>query len=465
MKSNQFDKSKKSSGADSRKNSSGSNRPEKRNDSRKSSLKREPTKAPRFGKKETPKSSEFKEKGSFDKTNKLERNNKPNKNAASSRYHNSDKEGNSTKFSKPSRNNQEKDFKTNSERGIRNNTRGKNTEKNTTEKEGFSNKFSKTSKDRYSKDSKPTFERGLRKNAGDNFKNKKSFSKTDSSGEENKNATFRKGGSKENYSKRSFSKRERPKSFKPSKTQTPNISNPDGLIRLNRYISNAGICSRRDADQLIEQGLITVNGEVVTELGYKVKLTDKVNYESRQLRPERMVYLLLNKPKDFITTMDDPEERKTVMDLVKNACPERIYPVGRLDRNTTGLLLLTNDGNLAEKLTHPSHDVSKIYQVDIDKPITDGDFEQLIKGVRLEDGLVKVKDAALVSPDKKILGVEITEGRNRVVRRMFEALGYVVVKLDRVMYAGLTKKDLPRGNWRFLSDKEVVQLKKNIKAF
>ena len=237
----------------------------------------------------------------------------------------------------------------------------------------------------------------------------------------------------------------------------------DGQIRLNRYISNSGLCSRRDADELIAQGLISVNGKVEVELGLKVHPHDVVKYEGRTLKPERMAYVLLNKPKDFITTMDDPEDRKTVMDLVKNACKERVYPVGRLDRNTTGLLLLTNDGELAEKLTHPSHQIGKIYQVDLDRPITEADMDKIVAGVHLEDGVVNVKDIAIVSADKKILGVEITEGRNRVVRRLFEALGYDVVRLDRVSYAGLTKKDLPRGTWRLVTEKEIARLKHSIK--
>jgi 23S rRNA pseudouridine2605 synthase len=230
-------------------------------------------------------------------------------------------------------------------------------------------------------------------------------------------------------------------------------------IRLNRYISNAGICSRRDADVLIESGEIKVNGKVVTELGYQVNPNDTVKYGNRVLNKEKMVYLLLNKPKDFITTTEDPDERKTVMDLVKNACEQRIYPVGRLDRNTTGLLLLTNDGELAEKLAHPSNNVKKVYQVELDKPITKDDYQKIVDGIELEDGKVTIDDLAIVSSDATTLGLEIHLGRNRIVRRLFEHLGYEVIKLDRVVYAGLTKKDLPRGNWRFLNEKEVITLK------
>jgi 23S rRNA pseudouridine2605 synthase len=233
----------------------------------------------------------------------------------------------------------------------------------------------------------------------------------------------------------------------------------DGLIRLNRYIANSGVCSRREADELIGLGEITVNGNVVTELGYKVGKDDVVKYGKKLLSPEKPVYILLNKPKDFITTTDDPQERKTVMSLVANACKERIYPVGRLDRNTTGLLLITNDGDLAKKLTHPSSKVKKLYQADLDKPLHSQDFDKILNGLKLEDGPVFVDALAYVSQDKSSIGIEIHEGRNRIVRRIFEHLGYDVVKLDRVMYAGLTKKDLPRGKWKFLSEKEVVQLK------
>jgi 23S rRNA pseudouridine2605 synthase len=239
--------------------------------------------------------------------------------------------------------------------------------------------------------------------------------------------------------------------------QEPN--SPDEEIRLNKYISNSGLCSRREADELIESGMIKVNGEVVTEMGYKVKDSDTVKYGKDVLNRERMMYVLLNKPKDFLTTMDDPQERKTVMDLVGGACKERIYPVGRLDRNTTGLLLLTNDGELTVKLTHPSNDIKKIYQAELDKPITDEHFEMIKNGIELEDGEIKPDQVAIVSPDSHVVGIEIHSGKNRIVRRIFEHLGYEVTKLDRTTYAGLTKKDLPRGKWRFLSEKELIRLK------
>jgi 23S rRNA pseudouridine2605 synthase len=232
-----------------------------------------------------------------------------------------------------------------------------------------------------------------------------------------------------------------------------------GSIRLNRYLANAGLCSRREADEFIASGQITVNSEVITEMGYQVKPTDVVKYGRKILNREKIVYVLLNKPKDFLTTTDDPEGRRTVMDLVKKACPERIYPVGRLDRATTGLLLLTNDGELADKLSHPSNAMRKIYQAELDKPITQADFDKILEGLELDDGPIKADDLSVITPDKQVVGIEIHSGKNRIVRRIFESLGYEVTKLDRTTYAGLTKKDLPRGNWRFLTEKEVIRLK------
>lgn len=257
-------------------------------------------------------------------------------------------------------------------------------------------------------------------------------------------------------------KRERtefvPKTFKPNPED-------DGLIRLNRYIANAGVCSRRKADELIEAGVITVNGEVVTELGVKVDPSkDEVRYNGERLKREKMVYVLLNKPKDYITTTDDPQERRTVMHLVAKASKERIYPVGRLDRNTTGLLLLTNDGNLAEKLSHPRNNIVKIYNVELDKNLTQGDLNKIAFGVELEDGPIKPDAVSYVQGgSKREIGIQIHSGKNRIVRRIFEHLGYDVIKLDRVVYANLTKKDLPRGRWRYLEEKEIIQLKHFIK--
>ncbi|PBQ32088.1 pseudouridylate synthase [Sphingobacteriaceae bacterium] len=229
----------------------------------------------------------------------------------------------------------------------------------------------------------------------------------------------------------------------------------DGLIRLNKYLSNAGVASRRDADNLIISGAVKVNGVVVDQVGTKVSPTDKITYGDAAVRAERKVYLLLNKPKDYITTVDDPKERKTVMELVKGACRERIYPVGRLDRNTTGLLLFTNDGEMTTKLTHPKHGVKKIYQVSLNKGLKPEDFKMISEGLELEDGIVKADDLAFVGEGKKEVGIEIHSGRNRIVRRIFEHLGYDVLKLDRVVFAGLTKKDLPRGKHRFLTAKEI----------
>jgi len=230
-------------------------------------------------------------------------------------------------------------------------------------------------------------------------------------------------------------------------------------IRLNKYIANAGICSRREADKLIADGAIKVNGKVIQELGFRVKAKDVVKYKGQQLNPEKKQYILLNKPKGFITTTSDPKGRRTVMELVENACSEQIFPVGRLDRTTTGLLLFTNDGELAKKLTHPTNKIKKVYQVSLDKAISKADFLAIVDGLTLDDGAVKVDDLAIVSPDEKVLGIEIHLGKNRIVRRIFEHLGYRVEKLDRVMFGNLTKKDLPRGKWRELTEKEIRWIK------
>lgn len=230
-------------------------------------------------------------------------------------------------------------------------------------------------------------------------------------------------------------------------------------IRLNRYIANSGVCSRREADNLISMGLITVNGKVISELGYKVSRGDQVRYENKLLNAEKPVYILLNKPKGYLTTTRDPQERNTVMHLLGNSIKQRVYPVGRLDRNTTGLLVLTNDGDLADKLSHPSYRTRKIYKVELDRPISRDDFDRVAKGVQLEEGRAVPDDVALVSTDGKIVGIELHIGWNRVVRRIFESLNYDVVKLDRTVYAGLDKKDLPRGKWRFLTSEEIVRLK------
>ena len=235
---------------------------------------------------------------------------------------------------------------------------------------------------------------------------------------------------------------------------------PNEPLRLNKFLANAGICSRREADEFIQAGVVTVNGQVVTELGTKILRTDEVKFHDQPVNIEKKVYVLLNKPKDYVTTSDDPQQRKTVMDLVKNACPERIYPVGRLDRNTTGVLLLTNDGDLASKLTHPKYLKKKIYHVYLDKNATAHDLQQIAEGVQLEDGEIKADDVQYAHPtDKKQVGIEIHSGKNRIVRRIFESLGYRVQKLDRVQFAGLTKKNLKRGDWRYLTEEEVDRLR------
>ena len=235
---------------------------------------------------------------------------------------------------------------------------------------------------------------------------------------------------------------------------------PNEPIRLNKYLANAGVCSRREADEFIQAGVVTVNGEVVTELGTKVLRTDEVKFHDQPVSMEKKVYVLLNKPKDYVTTSDDPQQRKTVMDLVKDACPERIYPVGRLDRNTTGVLLLTNDGDLASKLTHPKFLKKKIYHVHLDKAVTAHDMQQIAEGIQLEDGEIKADAIEYADEkDKKQVGIEIHSGKNRIVRRIFESMGYRVVKLDRVQFAGLTKKNVRRGDWRYLTEEEVDRLR------
>ena len=235
---------------------------------------------------------------------------------------------------------------------------------------------------------------------------------------------------------------------------------PTEPLRLNKFLANAGVCSRREADEFIQAGLVTVNGEVVTELGTKILRTDEVKFHDAPVTLEKKVYVLLNKPKDYVTTSDDPQQRKTVMDLVKDVCPERIYPVGRLDRNTTGVLLLTNDGDLASKLTHPKFLKKKVYHVHLDKNLTSHDMEQIREGITLEDGEIKADAIEYADErDKAQVGIEIHSGKNRIVRRIFESLGYRVTKLDRVQFAGLTKKNLRRGDWRFLTEKEVDMLR------
>jgi 23S rRNA pseudouridine2605 synthase len=247
----------------------------------------------------------------------------------------------------------------------------------------------------------------------------------------------------------------------PSKIKKQSERKDDELIRLNKFLAHSGVCSRRDADKLISSGQVKVNGEVVTEMGHKVNVSDRVEYKDKVLQRERLVYVLLNKPKGFITSLEDPFERKTVMSLVENAVQERIYPVGRLDTNTTGLLLFTNDGDIAKKMTHPSHNIKKIYHIVLDTPLTKNHFNEIEAGIELDDGPIKPDAVAYVenTESRKEVGLEIHSGRNRIVRRIFEHFEYKVVKLDRVKLGGLTKKDLPRGKWRYLLPAEINMLK------
>ncbi len=248
---------------------------------------------------------------------------------------------------------------------------------------------------------------------------------------------------------------------KSAKATAANDNAPSGIMPLNKYLAHCGVCSRRDAVELITSGKVKVNGNPCVEPGYKVKHSDEVIFNGKKLFVTKdLVYILLNKPKDYITTTDDPQGRKTVLQLIKNATTERVYPIGRLDRNTSGVLLLTNDGDLTQKLSHPSYEIKKIYEVKLDKPLTKADFDKILKGLKLEDGEVQVDSLAYAdSKDKSIIGIEIHSGRNRIVRRIFESLGYDVKGLDRVMYANLTKKNVERSKWRYLSEKEVRLLK------
>ena len=255
------------------------------------------------------------------------------------------------------------------------------------------------------------------------------------------------GGFKKNY--RTEEKRSYPKYA---------AKQPDEM-RLNRFLAQSGLCSRREADDFIQAGLVTVNGEIVSELGVKIRPSDEVKFNGERIQGEKKVYLVLNKPKGYVTSLEDPHADKTVMELVKGACSERIYPVGRLDKNSLGLLLFTNDGDVTRQLTHPSLEKKKIYQVSLDKPLTRADMEKITEGITLEDGDIYADEVAYVSENKKDVGIEIHSGRNRIVRRIFEHLGYAVQKLDRVYYAGITKKNLKRGAWRFLTKDEVDRLK------
>lgn len=279
---------------------------------------------------------------------------------------------------------------------------------------------------------------------------------------EGKSRVIKTDDAKKEFSPRkSFKKPFKKKTLKAPAEQKPKLKtvSAEGM-RLNRFVANAGVCSRREADTYIEAGMVTINGKQITELGTRVLPGDEVRFDGRKLDAEKKVYLLLNKPKDFVTTTDDPHADKIVMDLINDACTERIYPVGRLDRNTTGLLLFTNDGDLSKKLTHPSHNKKKVYQATLDQPVTQAHMEMIANGIELEDGPIAA-DAISYSnlANKTEVGIEIHSGKNRIVRRIFEHFGYRVKKLDRVLFAGLTKKNLPRGKYRFLSEKEINFLK------
>ncbi len=257
----------------------------------------------------------------------------------------------------------------------------------------------------------------------------------------------------------------RKSSFKKGKREKgefkPEIAKWNEPLRLNKFLSNAGICSRRDADELIKSGEISVNGKVVKELGIKVSPKDDIRYKGKKVSREQKVYILLNKPKDFVTTVRDKHAEKTVIDIVKNACPERVYPVGRLDKNTTGVLLLTNDGELTKELTHPSYNKKKIYHVQLDKDLTKNDMLKVIEGLQLGEDFIQADALSYINEDDKTqIGIEIHSGQNRIVRRIFESMGYKIKKLDRVYFAGLTKKNLPRGKWRFLTPQEISILKR-----
>ena len=285
---------------------------------------------------------------------------------------------------------------------------------------------------------------------------RESTSRTESPGRYDRGERTERRGGQGGDSRRGFAPRrdEKPRSY-----PKYNPNRVTGEVRLNRFISQSGICSRREADDYIAAGLVTVNGEVVTELGTKIMPTDDVRFNGERLQGEKHVYIVLNKPKGYVTSLDDPHADKTVMDLVRDACTERVYPVGRLDKNSLGLLLITNDGDVTRQLTHPSNRKKKIYQVTLDKPLTRADMDTLTEGITLEDGDIFADEIAYATEDKKTVGVEIHSGRNRIVRRMFEHMGYTVQKLDRVYYAGLTKKNLKRGAWRFLTKDEVMRLK------
>lgn len=369
-----------------------------------------------------------------------------------------------------------KDFKGGNSRGGDFQSRSERPRRDSNETSGFKKSFDKKDGKPWEKRDKPFSARGTGGSREENNDGKRSYVKKDSYAKDGAAAKFsdRKGdkfGDNRPFRKREEGgykgkKEDKGERVAPTLRSRKNTAkDDDDLIRLNRYIANSGICSRRKADELIEAGVVSVNGVPVTELGHKVNpYKDEVRYNGELLKREKRVYVLLNKPKDYITTTEDPQERKTVMHLVEKASRERIYPVGRLDRNTTGLLLMTNDGDLADKLSHPRNGITKIYQVELNKNLSQGDFNKIQFGLELEDGLIKPDNISYVAgAAKNEVGIQIHSGKNRIVRRIFEHLGYEVVKLDRVVYGNLTKKDLPRGKWRFLEEHELIQIKHLIK--
>lgn len=333
------------------------------------------------------------------------------------------------------------------------------------ERQGATKSFRKSDSPRRKFDSKESEDNSRRKSGfGKTLGAAKAFYKGDTPQRKN-NSNENEQDFGRNKRERSFSRDKKNYSDKPDKKYLvrksfkPKRRSDSEEVRLNRFLSNSGICSRREADEYIGAGLVSVDGVVVTELGTKVRLDADVRFNGERLKGENKVYVLLNKPKNYVTTLDDPQERKTVIDLVKNACKERIYPVGRLDRNTMGVLLLTNDGELTRNLTHPSFEKKKIYHVHLDKNVLHTDMQALLDGIVLEDGPVAADAIEYVNGKKSEVGIEIHSGKNRVIRRMFDHLGYQVIKLDRVYFAGLTKKNLRRGEWRMLTAKEVEMLK------
>lgn len=323
----------------------------------------------------------------------------------------------------------------------------------------------------FSEENRPLFEergeRTERKPYGEkrNFGGHKPFGEKKQFGDRKPQGEHKPYGEKKQFGDKKFNKKRSPNKHSDERPYSYPRFAPEvqtGAIRLNRFLAQSGICSRREADDLITAGLVSVNGQIVTELGTKVQPTDEVKFNDSRIQGEKKVYLVLNKPKGYVTSLDDPHAGKLVMELVKGACTERIYPVGRLDKNSLGLLLFTNDGDLTKTLTHPSYRKKKIYQVTLDKPLTRADMDRLAEGITLEDGEIFADEISYLKDNKQEIGIEIHSGRNRIVRRMFEFLGYTVTKLDRVYYAGLTKKNLKRGAWRFLSKEEVTRLKSGL---